>query len=77
MLTLPIEGVDFEVVQTGFALGPSEDRVAIPFSILEDVEVEGTEGFSLTIVSRGEYEIGAAETVTINIEDNDGKLKWS
>ena len=69
--------MDFEVVQTGFALGPSDDRVAVPFSILEDAIPEGAEGFSLTIVSRGEYEIGAAETVTINIEDNDGKLKWS
>ena len=69
--------MDFEVIQTGFALGPSEDRVAIPFSIIEDAISEETESFLLTIVSVEEYEIGTTGTVTISIEDNDGKWKLS
>ena len=46
--------------------------------VTDDLLVEGTESYVLSIsVSSGPFTIGATDTVTVNIADNDGKAKFS
>ena len=66
--------MDFEVPETEFVLGPSDNQLVITFRILEDVISERTESFTLTLVSGTGYEIGSRSAVRIVIEDNDGML---
>ena len=43
-------------------------------TVADDTLIEGTECYILSIsVSSGPASIGAMDTVTVNIEDNDGK----
>ena len=45
---------------------------------LEDTLVEGTESYILSIaVTSGPAIVGALDTVTVNIRDNDGKLQFT
>ena len=64
-------GEDFEVPQTEYVLGPSDNELAITFRVLEDAISERSQSFSH---SASGFEIGPHSTITIIIEDNNGRL---
>ncbi|MEM6487072.1 MAG: tandem-95 repeat protein [Pseudomonadota bacterium] len=55
------------------SIAGSSSDVTIPIAILEDLDIETGEAFSVTITSvSGNAQIGAANVATVTIEDNDG-----
>ena len=52
-----------------------DESTTVMVTVSEDLLVEGTESYILSIsVSSGPAVIGAMDTVTVNIDDNDCKL---
>ena len=72
------KGADFSLITTSFniAMGLGDDETMnVMVMVTEDLLVEGTESYILSVsVSSGPASIGAMDTVTVNIDDNDCKL---
>ena len=73
------EGADFSLVSTALTFGMGsgdDDTMDIMVTLLDDLLVEGTENYTLSIsVSSGPASVGALGTVTVNIADDDGEHK--
>ncbi|MEM9782127.1 MAG: malectin domain-containing carbohydrate-binding protein, partial [Pseudomonadota bacterium] len=79
----PGAGGDYEYISSSATFGGgtytdtvsiagSSSDVTIPISILEDLDIEGTEAFTVTITSvSGNATVGTANTATVSILDND------
>ena len=70
------DGTDFTLVSTSVNFAVSlgnDDTMNIMVMVTDDMLVEGTESYVLSIsVSSGPAVIGAMSTITVNIADNDG-----
>ena len=71
-------GTDYALISTSvnFAMGLGDDETMnVMVNVSDDILVEDSENYILSIsVSSGPASIGALDTVTVNIADNDGKV---
>lgn len=63
-------GLDYTAITTPVTI-PVSGSVAVPVSVQDDLEVEGDETVILTVASGAGYTVGASDTASITITDND------
>ncbi len=63
-------GVDYSTLSGVFVIPAGESAAALPFRVIDDVEIEGLETVTVTILASGAYG-GAGDTTTITIVDDD------
>ena len=73
-----LEGTDFSLVTTSadFVTGLGNgETMNVMVMVTDEMLVEGTESYILSVsLSSGPASIGAMDTVTLNIADNDGRF---
>ena len=68
---------DINFFSTKINFSSSDNRVPVPFSVVDDLIYEGLEDFQIQLVQPPSfanlYSIGSNYTLTMNIVDNDGE----
>ena len=71
---LPPAPSDYTTVSMDLTFNASSTTHTVPISILGDTVVEGTESFTVSLVSADSAVILNPSTTTVTIEDDDGKF---
>ncbi len=63
-------GSDYQAIGA-LSLGAGQTSLAIPVSVINDTAIEGTETVSISLLAGPGYTLGAANSATLNITDDD------
>jgi hypothetical protein len=66
-----VNGVDYTAFSTSLTIPATETSAAVTVTPVNDALVEGAESVVLTINASTSYTIGAPNTATVTIADND------
>jgi Calx-beta domain len=64
-------GSDYSLINNSITFAAGQSSVTLPINVINDTVVEGVETVNLTLAANSAYTVGAANTATVNIADND------